>query len=105
MILLQGIQRTQGTKGLILYLKSCSVSLQQAIGGQVHPNSLDLGSRISRTRSGLPRVIPARHRILISNQGPGYAVWIRFYLTVFSMYRVIPLVGRPKFNTITDPGV
>lgn len=61
--------------------------------------------RISRTRSGLPRIIPAQYRIYIRNRNMGYTVLIRFYLSVFSVYRVLTMVGKPKLNTITDPGV
>lgn len=100
----KGIRETQGIKGLILYLKASSVALQQAASGHCHKDVIDLGSRISRTRSGLPRLIPAQHRIFIKNRNMGYTVLIRFYLTVFSMYRVIPMVGKPNLGTILDSG-
>lgn len=102
---LRTIRTTRGTKGLILFLKVASVALQQAASGHLHPDIQDVGMRISRTRSGLPRIIPAQHRIFIRNRNMGYTVLIRFYLTVFSVYRVIPMVGKPKLNTITDAGV
>jgi hypothetical protein len=100
----KSIRETQGKKGFILYLKASSVALQQAASGHCHVNCIDLGARISRTKVGLPRLIPANHRIFIKNRNMGYTVLIRFYLTVFSMYRVVPLLGIPKLNTIYDPG-
>lgn len=100
----KNIRETQGKKGFILYLKASSVALQQAASGHCHIDCIDLGARISRTKVGLPRLIPANHRIFIKNRNMGYTVLIRFYLTVFSMYRVVPLLGKPKLNTIYDPG-
>jgi len=73
MIMLQDIQKKQGNKGLVLYLKAASVVLQQAASGHRHPNLTDLGPRISRTKGqGLPRIIPAKFRIIIHNRAPGY---------------------------------
>ena len=99
------IQQTRGRKGLILYLKASSVCLQQSVSGHRLPDSMPLGVRVSRTRSGIPRIIPAQHRIFMVNRGFGYTVLIRYYLTLFSLYRVLPLAGVPKLNTITDSGV
>lgn len=100
----KGIRETQGVKGLILHLKASSVALQQAASGHCHKDVIDLGSRISRTKSGLPRLIPAQHRIFIKNRNMGYTVLIRFYLTVFSIYRVVPMAGLPNIGTILDSG-
>jgi len=56
--------------------------------------------RISRAKSGLPRIIPRYHRKLISL---GNKTLLKYYLTVFSLYRDINCQGQFKLNTITDP--
>jgi len=99
------IAQTQGVKGLVLYLKVAAVILQQASAGHKVPDLTQIGPRVKRNLSGLPRIIPAYHRLIIINRRPGWEFLIRFYLTLFSIYRVIPLRGKVKLNTITDPGV
>jgi hypothetical protein len=102
---LSKIQQKQGTKGLVLFLKSSSVALQQACAGYVVKDFAEVGPRIARSGSGLPRIIPARHRLLIRNRGPGCYILIRFYLSIFYVYRVLVFPGTVKLNTVTDPGV
>jgi hypothetical protein len=57
--------RTQGEKGAILHLKSCQVLLQQSIAGYKVADLTELKRRVSRTKAGMPRIIPAgvRRRI------------------------------------------
>lgn len=99
------IKITQGNKGLVLYLKACAVCLQQSSSGYIVPDALLLGARISRSRgSRIPRIIPASHRLIIINKTVGYQVFIKYYLSVFYLYRVISFPGTLKLNTITDPG-
>jgi len=98
------IYRRQGIKGLTLSLKAATVLLQQSVAGYVLYDVTPLGPRLARTGSGLPRLIPACHRLLIINKRPGYLLFVRFYLTVFSVYRVLEFPGKLKLNTITDPG-
>lgn len=66
-----------------------------------------VGPRISRTKGvRLPRIIPSCHRKIIRNNMLGKYFLIRFYLTIFYMYRFI--LVRPytlKLSTITDKGV
>lgn len=65
---LRDIQKSQGIKGLVLYLKVNSVLLQQAISGHVLVDVTPLGPRVSRTKGGgLPRIIPSHHRLIIRN--------------------------------------
>lgn len=56
LIKISRIATSQGKIGLVLYLKTCSVLLQQSIMGY-RVNTIT--PRVSRTRSGVPRVIPA----------------------------------------------
>jgi hypothetical protein len=52
-----------GAPMVVKYLKACQICLMQAVAGTVDRNTSDFGVRISRAkRSGLPRVIPYRHR-------------------------------------------
>nr|QIR30238.1 RNA-dependent RNA polymerase [Plasmopara viticola lesion associated mitovirus 15] len=104
-IQLKKILLKQGVKGLCLHLKSCSVSLQQSVSGYIIKDLTQVGPRVSRSRGGLPRLIPASHRIIIHNKKPGYKILIRFYLTIFYLYRVLEFKGSVKLETITKPGI
>lgn len=83
------------------YLKACHVITVRFISGY----TADLSSgtfdpRVSLTRGGLPRIIPSylRQRLYEGD------VWsIRWILTIFNLYRVLPYPGVLKLNTITDP--
>jgi hypothetical protein len=96
---LNHIYRTQGSKGATLYLKSCAVMLQQALGGFVVKDLGKLGPRVSRTNSGYPRVINRVHRALIRQ---GDSKLIRLYLSVFNIYRVLEFKGVVDTSTITQ---
>jgi len=98
------IRRDQGTKGLTLFLKSCSIALQQSLAGYRINDMTKVGPRISRNGSGLPRVISTNHRILMINRGPGCYLLMRYYLTIFYIYRVLVFPGKVKLETITSPG-
>lgn len=103
---LRHIQKTQGNKGLIIYLKTCQICLQQAASGYHVSNTRSIGSRVSRTKgSCYPRIIPVQHRIIMLNDKPGKFIYLKFYLTLFYVYRVINIKNYVvKLNTITDNG-
>jgi hypothetical protein len=102
---LSKIRKTQGDKGLAMYLKSSAVSLQQGMSGYHIKDLTQVGPRVSRTKgTGLPRIIPASHRLILKNKRPGYLILMRFYLSIFYLYRVIEFRGKLKINSITDPG-
>lgn len=91
--------RHGGVRYLVVYQKACSSILQQAIGGQKLHDLGPFGARVGRTHSGLPSIIPALHRARI-RQG---CTWtIRFWATLFGIYRVLEFPGKVKLNTITD---
>jgi len=90
----------QGAAGVVKYLKAASVILQQVCAGHKLPDMNGLGVRISRSKSGLPRIIPAHHRKMIMQ---GDSRVIKWYLTFFSLYRDIFFVGNLKLSTITNP--
>jgi hypothetical protein len=97
---LNWLYRTQGAKGATLYLKSCAVMLQQAMGGFVVRDLGKLGPRVSRTNQGMPRVIPRVHRELIRNSD---ILLVRLYLSVFNIYRVLKFKGKVDTSSITQP--
>jgi hypothetical protein len=104
---LQAIQKSQGDKGLIMYLKAAQVALQQAASGYKVRDMRPLGARISRTKGSLlPRIIQSSHRSIILNNKPGKYFLLKFYLTLFYSYRVI-VVPQYKVNldTILKDGV
>lgn len=94
------LYRKGGLKYVCIYLKACSVLLQQAVGGQRIPSTRPLNAAVSRTKSGLPRVIPALMRARIMNRE---ARVIRLWLSLFNLYRIVEFPGKLKLQTITDP--
>jgi len=80
----------------MMYLKGCSVLTQQYVGGMKIPNPRDVGPAVSRTRAGLPRIIPAQQRLLIRRGNPEA---IRLWLSFFNIYRV--LEAKHKLSTST----
>lgn len=90
------IVNTQGIPGLVKYLKACSVSTQQSIAGYKTVTS----PRISRTNSGLPRILPVKLRRMIQSGNPG---GIKMSLTLFSLYRDFIYDSEVKTSSITGP--
>lgn len=101
---LQSIRKDQGTKGLTLFLKSCSITLQQSLSKYRIKDVTLVGPRVSRTRSGLPRIISRHHRNIMINRKPGSYFLMRYYLSIFYIYRVLVFPGKVKLETITNPG-
>jgi len=89
---------------VILYLKTCSILLQQYVSGHtVHPSRKDSKCAVSVTRAGLPRIIPKLQRVLIRR---GNLKTIQLWLSLFNLYRYLDSVyakGDP-FKTITEKG-
>jgi hypothetical protein len=96
------VYRAQGARGLCIRTKALYVLTQQAAAGMKIPAVQPLGVAIARTKRGLPREIPVIHRWAIKNGDP---MILRFYLTLFSIYRVLEFPGTLKLKTITEPGV
>lgn len=87
-----------GIKYLVIYLKACSSMLQQVIGGQRLHDLGPFGARVGRTHAGIPSLIPALHRARIRS---GCTWTIRFWATLFGLYRVLEFPGRIKLSTIS----
>jgi hypothetical protein len=94
--------RTQGEKGAVLHLKSCQVLLQQSIAGYKVADLTELKRRVSRTKAGMPRIIPAGVRRRIRE---GDIQSLKLWMTLLGMYRILEFRGKLSFSTITDPGV
>lgn len=95
------IFKNSGPKGLVLYLKTCGVLLQQSLGGHRLVDPALVGKvRAARNNRGLPRIIPAVFRRGIRNDEFRL---IKFVLTLINIYRDIEFLGAPKLNTITEP--
>lgn len=101
---IQNMTRNHGPSYVVKYLKTSQLAIQKAIAGtplsslnQVDP-SLAFPSLSS---SGLPKFIPLRDRRLMLRNSS--ASVIRWWLTLYSVYRVIYIPGTLKLSTITDP--
>lgn len=87
-----------GMKYLVIYLKACSSMLQQVLGGQRLHDLGPFGARVGRTHSGIPSIIPALQRARIRS---GCTWTIRFWATLFGLYRILEFPGRVNLSTIT----
>jgi hypothetical protein len=92
--------KTSSVKGLVIYLKACTVILQQASGGHKLKSMNGLGIRFARSGSGYPRIIPILHRGRIHEPKI-----FRLWMTLFSVYRVLEMPGKLKLHTITNPSL
>jgi len=96
------IVRHQGYKGAAVRLKSEKLLLEKWLAQDFATVPQDLGPAIARTRSGIPRSIPAHHRKRIKSGDKGA---IRLWLGLFTLYRVLPFKGKHSVKTIVTPGV
>lgn len=94
--------QSRGNQGLALYLKAANLMLIRATSGRPLTDSRLAGGAVSSTNGGLPRVIPAAHRLRIKG---GDKSVIRFWLGLFTLYRVLPFRGKLSLDSITNPGV
>lgn len=84
-----------------LYLKQCSSSLMIAYGGDHRPHGL-LPHPVSLTRRGMPRIIPAFHRHMIRAHDSKADLLVKWYLSLFSLYRIILLATRVRKSTFSS---
>lgn len=97
------IANHSGLKGLVLYLKACQVLLQQCVGGYRVLDLAELKVRPKRNRSGVPLIIPAGIRVLISQKRCPSS--IKLWMTLLGLYRVLEFRGVLSLSTITDKGL
>lgn len=93
------LRKKTGLKGTVSYLKACYVLTQQAMSGYMIPDTSPLKCRVSRTNSGIPRIIPNHHRKMIRM---GNLKVLQYWLTIFSLFRVLEYPGKMDISTITD---
>lgn len=96
------MRKHHGQKYVVLYLKACQLALQKKVAADRIDSLRDINSDLPLPRlstSRLPRFIPLADRRAISR---GSASTIRWWNTLFSVYRVILIPGDFKLNTITD---
>lgn len=96
------MQRSQGQRGLAIYLKASNLILMRSVSGKRLLNSREGGTAVSVSSGGLPRIIPANHRARIKQ---GELPVIRLWLGLFTLYRVLVFRGRLSVTSIIKPGV
>lgn len=98
--------KASGRNFLVAYLKECCKICVLWVSGETY-TPLPRGVRVSRARSGLPLILPARLRWLIatSRRSGSTVGWValRVTLTILSVYRVIGCRPNLKLESITGP--
>lgn len=96
------MNRCHGTSFTIKWLKASSVALQRFLAGSPYKSLRDAepSMPLPRLHNGIPFIIGSQDRRSIRN---GNVSVIRFWLTLFNLYRIIEGPLSPKLNTITDP--
>lgn len=94
--------RNQGFKGFAVYSKACQTLLIKSVAGSPIKSVFEAFKvNVSITRDGLPKLIPKNHRIRIRR---GDVNIIRFWSSLFSIFRIVEYLGKPNLKTITRPG-
>jgi hypothetical protein len=97
------MQKHHGATTTVKYLKSCHLAIQKCISKDQITSLRDIEPDLPLPRlttSRLPRFIPLSDRRAIIS---GSVFRTRYWLTLYSLYRVIKVPGKLKLQTITDP--
>jgi hypothetical protein len=96
------LRKNHGAEFVVAYLKAGQLAISKKVAHSPVKSLRDINPDfpLPRLANGLPSIIPLSDRRLITRGG--YSV-IRFWLTMFSIYRIISIPGKLKLNTITDP--
>jgi hypothetical protein len=96
------VYRHHGASFTIKWLKGNSVALQRYLAKTPYHSLREIEPSLPLPRlcGGLPSVITVGDRHLIRK---GHTGVIRFWLSLFNVYRVLDAPLNPKLNTITDP--
>lgn len=95
------MNKNHGPEYTVKYLKACQLAIQKKLAGQPFSSLREIEPDFNFPRlskSGLPSVIKLTDRASICNNS--FKV-IRFYLSLFSLYRIIKIEFKPKLETIT----
>lgn len=93
------IKQAQGKRGLTLYLKVCSILMQQSLGGHIVHDLTVFNTRISRTKSNVPTILPVLWRSNLRNR----PMLVRYILSIFAIYRFLIFDSPVKIDAITAP--
>lgn len=91
----------QGQRGLAIHLKAANVILLRYVSGEPLTNPRLAGAAVSCNHSGLPRLIVGAHRQRIKQGEVGV---VRFWLGLFTLYRVLDYKGKVSFNSVVGSG-
>jgi len=97
------MRKHHGETFTVKYLKSSQLALFKAIAGNPFKSLREIEPELPLPRlttSGLPRFIPLADRRAILS---GSSSMIRFWGSLFALYRVIRIPGKLKIETITNP--
>lgn len=91
-----------GASFSVKLLKANSVAIQRYIAGTPYNSLRELEPTLPLPRlyQGIPSVIPKVDRVSIRE---GHKGVIRFWLSLFNVYRILIAPLAPKLNSITDP--
>lgn len=99
---LLSLHKSHGSKFTVKWLKAGYVAIQKELGnnGMKSLRVLDPELPLPALASRLPRVIPAADRAEIRR---GNVTVIRFWSSLFNLYRIFKCPGEIKISTITAP--
>lgn len=95
------MRKHHGSEYVVKYLKACQLAISKKIAGTPFSTLRDIEPDLPlrRLSHGLPSVIPSYDRLAIRQGKPSI---IRWWLTIFSLYRILSIPGTLKISTITD---
>jgi len=94
------LTKRHGQVYMVKYLKHSTLAIQKFIAGNPLSSLKELDNLpFPRLANGLPRFIPIDDRKAIRR---GDANIIRFWISLYSIYRIISIPGILKLSTITD---
>lgn len=97
------MNKRHGTTYMVKYLKCGQLAIQRYLAGSPLQSFRDLEPDLPLprlSRRGLPTIIQTRDLTLLANRGEKV---VRFWLTLFALYRIIELPSKVKLDTITSP--
>lgn len=100
--LVLNLKKNHGDDFTIKWLKACYVAIQKAQAGDnlASLRALEPGLPLPRLINGIPAFIGPKDRHYIKS---GHVSVIRFWSSLFSIYRVLKCTYKLKIETITNP--
>jgi len=95
------LQRKHGSEFVVAFLKAGQLAISKKLAGTPVRSLREINPDLNlpRLTNGLPSIIPIPDRILMRK---GSSSVIRYWLTLFSIFRIISIPGNMKLSTITD---